>query len=203
VGIGLYPLNSSSVLNDARLQIINDGDDNIRLVAQDNSNDWSMYTQLGTGGVLALYNNGNLRGTFDGTSGAYSSVSDERLKTDITPLPGVMEKLMKLQPKEYHFKSNASAKNYSYGFIAQDVNKIFPEFVTAVSDRKTGGDILTLNYNNFSVIAIKAIQELASQNDSLKQSSQALNDKLNALSNKIDQIENAMSRCCNSFSSNM
>jgi hypothetical protein len=203
VGVGLNPLNSSAVFNDARLQIISDSDDNIRLIAQDNSNDWSMFTQPGTSGVLALYHKGNLRGSFDATTGAYSSVSDERLKTDITPLPGVMEKLMKLQPKEYHFKSNAAAKNYSYGFIAQDVNKIFPEFVTAVNDRKTGSDILTLNYNNFSVIAIKAIQELSSQNDSLKQSNQALNDKLNALSNKIDQIENAMSQCCNSFSSAM
>ena len=162
-----------------------------------------MYSVNGTSGTLVLYKNGSMRGSFDATTGAYSSISDERLKQDINVLPDVMEKLMKLQPKEYHFKEDQLAKNYSYGFIAQEVNKIFPEFVTAVKNRKTGEDILTVNYNNFSVIAIKAIQELSVQNDSLKQSNQALNDKLNVLSSKIDQIENAMSKCCSSFSSNM
>ena len=47
----------------------------------------------------------------------------------------------------------------AFGFIAQDVNEIFPEFVATYTDRKTGEERLALNYDNFGVIAIKAIQE--------------------------------------------
>jgi hypothetical protein len=88
--------------------------------------------------------------------------------------------------------------------IAQDVLPLFPEIVYEHNGKNDAAkDILSLDYSAFGVIAIKAIQELSSQNDSLKQSNQALNDKLNALSDKINQIENAMSQCCTSFSSNM
>ena len=38
VGIGLEPINTSG-FNDAKLQVVSDGDDNLRLVAQDNTND--------------------------------------------------------------------------------------------------------------------------------------------------------------------
>lgn len=127
---------------------------------------------------MLLFKNGTLRGTFDATTGAYSAISDARLKQDIVALPDVIENVMKLQPKKYHFKTNDGAKDYSYGFIAQEVKEIFPEFVTPVKDRKTGEETLTLNYNNFGVIAIKAIQEQQKQIDEQKKEIDDLKDML-------------------------
>lgn len=144
-GIDLDPINNG--FNAARLQVKSNGNDNIRLVANDNINDWSMYCNDGTAGDLELYKNGNLKGSFNGTSGMYTA-SDQRLKKDIVLLPDILKSVMKLQPKKYHYKESKTEK-FSYGFIAQDVNEIFPEFVGSYKDRKTGEERLTLNYDNF------------------------------------------------------
>ena len=145
---------------------------------------------------MLLFKNGSLRGTFDATTGAYSAISDARLKKDIVALPDVIENVMKLQPKKYHFKTNDGAKDYSYGFIAQEVKEIFPEFVTPVKDRKTGEETLTLNYNNFGVIAIKAIQEQQKQIDEQKKEIDDLKDMLKKIqapsSNSRSQNANAV-----------
>jgi hypothetical protein len=165
--------------------------------------DWNIYSA--TTGELFLSHNSNVVGIFDGTNGVYSSVSDLRLKKNIVGMSDVLKKVMQLKPSLYQFNTQSNSDNRKYiGMIAQDVLPLFPEIVYELNGKNDAAqDILTLDYSAFGVIAIKAVQELASQNDSLKQSNQALNDKLNALSNKIDQIENAMSQCCNSFSSNM
>ena len=155
-GINLDPINAG--LNAAKLQVRNDGRDNLRLVANDNANDWSIFSADGSDGDLFLYKNGTFKGFFDATTGLYMT-SDKRLKKDIIPVTSIMENVMKLQPKKYHFIQDPEAKKYSFGFIAQDVNEIFPEFVATYTDRKTGEERLALNYDNFGVIAIKAIQE--------------------------------------------
>lgn len=177
-GINVSPVTIVGQFNDAMLQIKTDGDDNIRLLSNDEINDWSIFSNSTSLGGLLLFKNGSLRGIFDATTGAYSAMSDARLKKDIVALPNVIENVMKLQPKKYHFKTNDGAKDYSYGFIAQEVKEIFPEFVTPVKDRKTGEETLTLNYNNFGVIAIKAIQEQQKQIDEQKKEIDTLKELL-------------------------
>lgn len=86
--------------------------------------------------------------------GAFVNPSDASLKKNITSLPDVLDKLMSLQPKTYQYIATADAGRYSYGFIAQDVEKLFPEFVFS-SENGTKG----IAYHNFSIIAVKAIQE--------------------------------------------
>jgi hypothetical protein len=105
------------------------------------------------------------------------------LKKDIVKMQTVLDDVMKLQPKKYHFNESVSAQKLSYGFIAQEVNEIFPEFVGSYKDRKTGEERLTLNYDNFGVIAIKAIQEQQQQIE--KQQSQI--EELKELVQKLSQ----------------
>jgi hypothetical protein len=167
-GIGLDPI-SVSGFNDGLLQVGNDGDDNLRLVASDGTNDWSLFSANGPTGDLFLFKNGVQKGFFNDLDGSYNPGSDRRLKQDITELPGVMENIMKLKPKKYHFTESASKEKYSYGFIAQEVNEIFPDFVSSYKDRKSGEERYALNYDNFGVLAIKAIQELQKQVEELKQ----------------------------------
>jgi len=57
--------------------------------------DWEFFI---SSGFLQLFFNGtgNFRGEFNPTTGAYSSVSDERLKTNIKPMTTVLEKINRL-----------------------------------------------------------------------------------------------------------
>jgi hypothetical protein len=63
------------------------------------------------------------------------------------------------------------------GLIAQDVNLIYPELVSY----NTESDVYHLNYSGFGVVAIKAVQELKIEVDTLKQENAILKAKLNKL----------------------
>ncbi|WP_176956240.1 tail fiber domain-containing protein [Catalinimonas alkaloidigena] len=122
--------------------------------------DWEFWSSADG---LALYANGSFRGIFNPTNGVYASASDRRFKTEIQPMPSVLEKVNQLKPSTYHFhEKNAAAKasTASYGFVAQEVMDVFPHLVFHQVDATRGLDAYTLDYSGFGVIAIKAIQEL-------------------------------------------
>ncbi|MBC7397997.1 MAG: tail fiber domain-containing protein, partial [Bdellovibrionales bacterium] len=78
-----------------------------------------------------LHVNGSVAGT-----GAYNALSDIRLKTNIKPLEGVIEKLAGLHGITYTWKDPVKMKDdrEQIGFIAQDVKKVFPQAVTLQND---------------------------------------------------------------------
>jgi hypothetical protein len=122
-----------------------------------NNEDWTLYT-LNANGDLQLYGNGTLKGSFDDQSGVYSPISDRRLKRDIEDAPDVLEKVLRLEIKKYHFLENKLGDKKYYGMIAQEVESVFPEVVKhATGD--DGKDFYTMDYSSFGVLAIKAIQE--------------------------------------------
>jgi hypothetical protein len=120
--------------------------------------------------------------------GTFVTSSDARLKKDIQSLDNVLDKVMVLIPKKYHYNVNESTDPLSYGFLAQDVQKIFPEFVS----RREGG-YLGISYNNFSVIAIKAIQEQQELIDKLEKKNltqeQQFQQQINILLRRIEALE--------------
>jgi len=99
------------------------------------------------------YNN-NVYAYIEPTNGSFISSSDIRLKKDISSMEQVLDKLLLLQPKTYHYKASEDASHLSYGFLAQEVEKLFPDFVFSSENGMKG-----IAYSNFSVIAVKAIQE--------------------------------------------
>ena len=141
---------------------------------------------------LYLYANGINVGHFDEASGQYFFISDERLKTDIKPMPSVLEKVNQLKPSTYHFK-NAKSAPESIGFVAQDVAKLFPGLVQHNVNSERGLDVYTLNYNGISVVAIRAIQELQQKLQEQDQQIEAQNqkiEKLNELVSKLLNVQN-------------
>ena len=124
---------------------------------------------------MTLYYNNVLRGTFNRVTGNYVPVSDERLKKDISSLAPVLEDVMELKTYTYHLLDNEESDQLSYGLMAHEVKDIFPNAVSTV-DGNDGKSYFTLNYNSFSVIAIKAIQE--------QQAKIIEQDKLNAAQDK-------------------
>jgi len=122
-----------------------------------NNEDWTLYTANATGD-LELYGNGIRKGFFDDQSGEYTPGSDARIKKDIENVPSILEKILQLNVKKYHFLGNKAGDKKYYGMIAQEVEKIFPEVVKHING-DDGKDFYALRYNALSVLAIKAIQE--------------------------------------------
>ena len=63
--------------------------------------------------------------------------------------------VMRLQPKTYQFKEGKDSR-YFTGFVAQELQEIFPQFVFYGGDDQV---VYTVDYGSMSVIALKAIQE--------------------------------------------
>jgi hypothetical protein len=98
--------------------------------------------------------NGSSKGYFEAADGDYIQLSDERLKTGIEDLPPVLEKVLKLRPADFVMKETNPLRRRSIGFIAQEVQEIFPQLVHTFSNKQLG-----LLYSCFAPIAVKAIQE--------------------------------------------
>jgi hypothetical protein len=125
--------------------------------------------------------NGTLRGQISSVDGTFIAGSDLSLKQDIKPMPQLLDKLMRLKPYSYYYKdSKAFAKNRSIGFIAQDMESIFPELVYDMD-----GGLKGLNYAGLSVIAVKAIQEMNPIIEKQK-------EKISALESRIAKLEAAL-----------
>ncbi len=145
------------------------------------STGWSFYPSAS--GALIIGKTSNL-GSFDGTTGAYTSSSDARLKTNIKPLESVIQSLMGLELKRYEFINNNPAHKESIGIIAQDLQKVFPEFVS-VNTTNDGNPMVEnqmgVDYSGLSVIALKAIQEQQTQIELLKTQIEELKQEIKAL----------------------
>jgi hypothetical protein len=71
--------------------------------------------------------NVSVGGTFASYGGF--SVSDISLKKDVKEMTSVTEKILALRPVTYNWKDPAK-KVKEYGFIAQEVEKIYPELIS-------------------------------------------------------------------------
>lgn len=99
--------------------------------------------------------------------------SDVSLKKDIAPLTGSIEKIMKLKPVSYVLKAN-DAK--TMGFIAQDLEKVYPEFVATMR-----GGTKAITYDALFAPIIDTVQQLKKENDELRTQLQEQNARLKAL----------------------
>jgi len=110
--------------------------------------------QIWTDGANLNFGFNGTRISYISNTGAYTQVSDRRLKNNITPMKSVLSDVLKLKPVEY-FYNESNSKFKSKGFIAQDVQEVYPELVKESEDTK----MLAVQYIEFGVIAVKAIQE--------------------------------------------
>ncbi len=114
---------------------------------------WNLYTS-GANGNLEFWYKGAIKARISSANGSLITNSDLRLKENVRSLESVLPGVMQLRPKRYQFKADDD-KQENIGFITQEVQSIFPELVYRGADSEFQG----LNYQEFSVVAIKAIQE--------------------------------------------
>jgi len=95
--------------------------------------------------------------------------SDRRYKKDIVPMKGVLPDLMKLQGVKYNWRKDEFPNMEFFndrrqiGFIAQEMEKIFPEIVNT---NEKG--YKSIEYAKLTPVLVEAIKELKTENDSLK-----------------------------------
>jgi hypothetical protein len=148
---------------------------------------WQFYTH--PTGYLELFNDGIHRGSFNPSSGVYATVSDRRLKKDITALDnGTLNKVMQLNPVSYLMKDQTDT-NRNLGLISQEVQELFPSLTHYVKEL----DLLTLSYTELIPILIKALQEQQSiideQNKKIERLSADNSSLKNTVNNLISRVE--------------
>jgi hypothetical protein len=103
--------------------------------------------------------------TFTGTanfativaSGNVTAFSDARIKTNIEVIPDALEKVCTLRGVTYDRTDTGERQT---GLIAQEVQAILPEAVTALADEN---QTLTLAYGNMIGLMVEAIKELTAK----------------------------------------
>jgi hypothetical protein len=116
---------------------------------------------------MRILENGNLHS--DGNVIAYSNtISDERLKEDIKPITGALDKVGQLSGYTFTYKADGKQ---SAGVIAQEVEVVLPSAVTeSTLPLKTddGVEYKTVQYDQLHGLLIEAIKELKAEIEELK-----------------------------------
>ncbi len=133
---------------------------------------YGFYSNPGTGGMTrwAYYGVGS---SF--ASGGTWQTSDERLKTNVSEISSSLDKIKLLQAKSYTFKREeypfmGLPKGKQYGFLASDLEKVFPEMVMDVEQPLTENaegklkengsfKFKAVNYTSMIPVLVEAIQE--------------------------------------------
>jgi hypothetical protein len=133
--------------------------------------------------------------------GSWADSSDVRLKTDVMPITNALNLLTQIQgvhfrwinPQEHENKTGVQG-----GFIAQDIEKTFPGWVTEIDPSgsditllSAGGKIksLTLPFE-FDALVVESIKELKKENDELKKENEEqkkLNEEMKARLDKLEE----------------
>ncbi|MFN0037501.1 MAG: tail fiber domain-containing protein [Saprospiraceae bacterium] len=177
-------------LTDARLRV-SQKEGGILLENEANNNFWE-FSASPIDGSLNLFNS-TLGGAFPAgtfTAAGLYVPSDRRLKTDIAALStGILAKLLQLQPMTYRYKAEESNAKHSLGFLAQDVQALFPELVGQSVDKAGKKGYLSINYGGFGVLAVKAIQEQQTEIEALQKENAALRAKSESLEARLLRLE--------------
>jgi hypothetical protein len=121
-----------------------------------NGNWMNIYFESGNQTIVFYHQNG--QGQFMRQDGNWTRNSDISLKENVSDLHGILDKTMQLKPVSFLWKGTQMS---DIGFVAQDVEQVFPNLVSSRKLEQEGGrEIKGLPYSHFGIIAIAAIKEM-------------------------------------------
>lgn len=132
----------------------------------------------GVGGTLRmrLSNTGQLQTS----TGTISTLSDARLKKDVHNYLNAMAQINALRPVHYTYidggKANFQPAGEQLGFIAQEIQQVFPQWV----DHDDDGNLM-LSMRGFEALAVRGMQELSAENALLREQLADLAQRLETL----------------------
>jgi hypothetical protein len=118
--------------------------------------------------------------------GSWGDSSDIRLKQNVQPLIGSLEKLLRLRGVTYEWKEPEHHGNLTgtqIGMIGQEVETIFPQWVSTDSD-----GYKTLTFRGFEALTVEAMKELKAENTALKQLIHKLENRVAVLEEQLRKI---------------
>jgi hypothetical protein len=127
---------------------------------------------------------------FAGTALAGTCSSDARLKTVTGKVTAVLEKLSELDLMQFRWNDTAARLYHNEttvtntGYIAQSVQKVFPELVSM--DEK---GYRKLDYTTLQLYGLEAIKELKSENDKLSSDNAALKSRADDNERRLSELE--------------
>lgn len=147
------------------------------------------------GGFYVNRIDGTYRGVYllTGGTGSWNSYSDARLKKNIVPLANtsILDKLVKLQPVTFNWKDDGDGVPANFGFIAQQVQEIFPHVISA--GQSNGESFLGMSYTDLIPLLTQGIIDQQRKIESLEASVQALSQDPIAvaqLEGRVTMLEN-------------
>ena len=129
-------------------------------------NDWILRLNVGTGSVCSR--------------SAITVCSDQRLKRDFQPLMGSLAKLAGIQGQHYFWKEN-KMPGLQTGFVAQQVQAIFPELV-----HTDDNGFLSVDYTGFVPHLVEAVKGLKAENKALNEQLQTILQRLSGLEGRSE-----------------
>jgi len=157
-----------------------------------------MYLHSNDSGGAKAYKNG---------SATWSNPSDARLKTNIRPIAGALEKIGQLRGVSFDWINQDLHKgDPTSGFLAQEMEKVFPDCVNEVdspagdnADSKlTGGKIKTVGLTSgFFATMVEAIKEQQQIIEGLQKTVAQQQQLIDLQNQKIAQLEQKLEELAN------
>lgn len=119
------------------------------------------------------------------TTGTINGSSDARLKTNINTMTGSLDNILKLRGVTFNWKESSNPTKTQYGFIAQEVEKVFPDLVGTDSN-----GFKTVNYSGVIPVLTEAIKTQQEEIESLKSENEQLKSTLEQLLKRVEALEN-------------
>jgi hypothetical protein len=86
---------------------------------------------------------------------SFNSASDARLKKDVAPLEGALDKIDSIRGVHYHWVDAAQPQSRQVGVIAQEIQAVYPELV-----KEGGNGFLSVDYPKLTAVLIQSVKEL-------------------------------------------
>jgi hypothetical protein len=104
----------------------------------------------------------------DGSSTSFSGSSDYRLKENVTPMTGSLDRISELKPSQFNFIGEEKTLD---GFLAHEVSNIVPQAIIGTKDEvdKDGNPVYQqIDQSKLVPLLVGAIQELKAEIEILK-----------------------------------
>jgi hypothetical protein len=139
------------------------GSNSTALAAENSSSGPGLYAS--SNGGFAGYFAGNV-GITGSCTGCGGGSSDIRLKKNVKPVAGALEQLLQLKGVTFEWiepEKHGNETGTQRGFVAQEVEKVFPNWV-----REGNDGFKVLDYRQTEALEVESIRALKAENDALK-----------------------------------
>jgi len=186
-GVGLVIGNKPSA---SAIQMTYSGGTQGYLTIGATSSQYTVYQPNPTSGIYGFSYN------WGGTG--FGFPSDRRLKDHIEPIANCKENFMKLNPCQYHYKSDEEQKK-RFGFIAQELQEVYPDavYTSEITEKDEDGTefkplLLTQTY--LIPMMVDQIQTLHKTVDNQAETIQMMAQHITNLTNQVNELTKQMQK---------